>query len=101
MEGISSPGNNQKQGFEKMTEAKKKKIASLVWELMQDARDWGRSQGLKGGIEGTSWFNAGVNPDDVINKGARDTEQSMNELLDLLGLSEYQEHNYTPEQDIE
>ena len=84
-----------------MTESKKKKIASLVWGLMQDAREWGRSQGIKGGIEGTAWFNAGVTPDDVINDGARNTEKSMNELLVLLGLPEYQEHNYTPDQDIE
>ena len=84
-----------------MTEAKKNKIASLVWNLMQEAKDWGRIQGLKGGIEGTSWFNAGVNSDEAINKGARDTEQSMNELLVLLGLPEYQEHNYTPNPDIE
>ena len=84
-----------------MTEAKKRKIASLVWVLVQNAKDWGRTQGLKGGIEGTSWFNAGVNPDDIINEGARDTEQSMNELLVLLGLPEYQEHNYTLDHDIE
>ena len=82
-----------------MTESKKKEIVSLLWGLVQNAYDWGHSQGIKEGIDGTGWFNSGVSPDDVINKGACHTEQIMNELLVLLRLHEYQEHNYTPDQD--
>ena len=82
-----------------MTETKKRKIVNLVWDLVQNAKEWGRIQGLKSGIEGTSRFNAGVAPDDIINKTAEDTEKSMNELLVLLEMPEYQEYNYTLDPD--
>mgnify|MGYP001176585869 CR=1 FL=1 len=82
-----------------MTEARKKKIVGLVWSLAQTAKECGHAQGLKIGIAGEGWFNAGVNPDEVILKGAIETEEIMNELLVLLGIREYQEHNYMPDPD--
>ena len=82
-----------------MTEARKKKIVGLVWSLSQTARNCGNSEGLKNGIAGTGWFNAGINPDEVILKDKVETEEIMNELLVLLGIREYQEHNYTPDPD--
>jgi len=80
-----------------MTEARKKKIAGLVWNLIQTSKDCGNARGLKSGIEGTGWFNAGVNPDEVILKDEIEIEEVMNELLGMLGIAEYQEHNYTPD----
>ncbi len=80
-----------------MTEARKKKIVGLIWNLIQTAKDRGNTEGLKNGIEGTGWFNAGVNPDDVILKDEIEIEEVMNELLGMLGIAEYQEHNYTPD----
>ena len=82
-----------------MTEARKKKIVGLVWSLAQTAKNGGHAEGLKSGIEGTGWFNAGINPDEVIQNDRVETEEIMNELLGLLGLPEYQEHNYTPDPD--
>ena len=80
-----------------MTEARKKKIVGLVWSLSQTARSCGNAEGLKNGIAGTGWFNAGVNPNDVILKDEIEIEEVMNELLGMLGIPEYQEHNYTPD----
>ncbi len=80
-----------------MTEARKKKIAGLVWNLIQTSKDRGNTEGLKNGIAGTGWFNAGVNPDEVILKDEIEIEEVMNELLGMLGIAEYQEHNYMPD----
>lgn len=82
-----------------MTDARKKKIMGLIWNLAREAESCGHSKGLKSGIKGTGWFCAGVDPDEAIRKSATETEEVMNELLVLLGLPEYQEHCYTPDPD--
>lgn len=80
-----------------MCKDKNKKIAGLINSLMQSAESLGRYQGLKSGLEGTGYFNCGVNPEAVIAKQHIEVEEIMNKIAALLKCPELEDHNYTPD----
>ena len=82
-----------------MTDSKKKKIDALIYALVYEAKNCGYAKGVKDALENEAHFNFGVNPEEAISKFEADTEDVMNQLFRILGMPEYQEHNYLPEEE--
>lgn len=82
-----------------MTDSKKKKIDALIYALVYEAKNCGYSKGVKDALENGTRFNFGVNPEEAISKFEANTEEVMNQLFRVLGMPEYQEHNYLPEEE--
>ena len=82
-----------------MTDSKKKKIAALIYAIVYEANNCGKARGVMEAFENKAHFVPGVNPEEVITKFEANTEDVMNQLFRVLGMPEYQEHNYLPEEE--
>lgn len=79
-----------------MTDEKKRKLYCLVSSLMQAAKDAGFSRGLDSGQKGRGYFL--VPAEEAIKHSDTIVEEYFNDICDVLGMPEYKEHEFTPEE---